>query len=303
MPTIRDGAAAWRDRLKRIEDLGFDEVAISEHYSGGWAMEPLTALAFAAASTSRLRFLTLVLNNDIRHPAITAKAIATVDVLSGGRVSLGIGAGWLPEDYSALGLPFDPVGTRISRLEEAIKIIRAFFGGTTVDAAGTFYRVTDLEALPATVQKPGPPILIGAGGPRMLDLAGRTADIVGVHVTMKPEGFSEQAAQEMSAPAIAAKVQRVRTAAQGEGRPQPVLEFTPVVVVVDGHRSTAMRPGFTDYIELHPEEFADSPAVLVGTAEQIADSVKRWSSELGIGLWHLGADIEASGRVITAANR
>lgn len=302
MPGIRDGAPAWRAALRRIEDLGFDEVAVSEHYTHGWAMEPLTALAFAAASTSRLRFLTLVLNNDLRHPALVAKAFATADVLSEGRVTLGIGAGWMPGDYHALGVPFDVAGTRVARLEEALGIVTAFFAGGAVDARGAFYQVDALEALPAVVQRPRPPILVGAGGPRMLEVAGRLADVVGLHVTLGPDGFDERAAGEMSRTSIEAKIARARAAAQSVGRPAPAFELTPVLVVVDGIRSTAARPGFTDYVESHPEEFEDSPAVLVGTARQVARSVQRWHDELGIELWHLGADVGAAGRVVAAVN-
>ncbi|TAM69479.1 MAG: LLM class flavin-dependent oxidoreductase [Microbacteriaceae bacterium] len=303
MPGLQRETGAWRDRLARIEDLGFDEVAISEHYSRGWAMEPLTALAFAAALTTRLRLLTLVLNNDIRHPAVLAKAMATVDVLSEGRVTLGIGAGWLPADYDALGIPFESPGTRLARLEEGIGVIRAFFAGGTVQARGKHYQVTGLEALPGTVQYPNLPILVGAGGPRMLSLAGRVADIAGIHVTLGPHGFDERAARELSAASIRAKIRRVREAADAEHRPPPAFEFTPVVVIVDGDRSTAVRPGFTDYIESRPAEFADSPAVLAGTAGEVAESIHRWTEELGIELWHLGADIELAGRVVAAARR
>lgn len=302
MPGIRDGAGAWRDALRRIEDLGFDEVAVSEHYTQGWAMEPLTALAFAAAVTSRLRFLTLVLNNDLRHPALVAKAFATADVLSEGRVTLGIGAGWMPADYRALGVPFEPAGTRVGRLEEALGVVAAFLAGGVVDAAGVFYRVEALEALPPVVQRPRPPILVGAGGPRMLDLAGRVADVVGLHVTLGPAGFDERAAREMSRASIETKIARVRAAAQSVGRQAPTFQLTPVLVVVDGHRSTAARPGFTDYVESHAAEFADSPAVLVGSAPEVADAVERWREELGIELWHLGADVTAAGRVVAAAS-
>ena len=303
MPGIRDGASQWRRRLRRIEDLGFDEVAISEHYSHGWAMEPLSALAFAAASTSTVRFLTLVLNNDMRHPAVLAKAVATIDVLSEGRVTLGIGAGWLREDYVALGMDFAPPSARIARLDDAIALVRAFFAGGTVDHHGPFYSAQGLEALPSPVQEPAPPILVGAGGPRMLELAGRCADIVSIHVALGPGGFDERAARELSFAEIRRKVRAVGAAARAVGRPAPALELTPAVVIVDGDLSTAPRPGFTDYVADHLDEFADSPAVLVGTAAAVAESVERWNAELGIGLWHLGADVDAAARVVAASHR
>ncbi len=116
-PRFVAGARRWREELVRIEDLGFDLLAISEHYTDGWTFEPMVTVAFAAAATSRLRIAPIVLNNDLRHPAIVAKAIATVDQLSDGRVS-GIGAGWLARDYEALGLDQDRPGVRLSRLED-----------------------------------------------------------------------------------------------------------------------------------------------------------------------------------------
>jgi probable F420-dependent oxidoreductase len=298
MPSLSAGAAAWRDELARIEALGFDEVAISEHYTDGWAMEPVSALAFAAATTSRLRFLTLVLNNDLHHPAMLAKAFATLDVLSEGRVSLGIGAGWLPDDYRALGLEFDPPGKRIARLEEGIAVIREFFGTDHVSFEGTYYRSTGLEAIPTPVQETGPPILVGAGGPRMLELAGRLADIVGVHVTMGPQGFGPDAARELSHRALADKIHLIRRAAVSAGRRPPILQFTPVVVVIDGVRSTKVRRGFSDYVEARPDEFKDTPAVLVGSAAEVARSVDRWTKTLGITLWHLGSDTVRVAKVI-----
>src|ERR1700761_2979377 len=126
MPRLAD-PATWSARLRRIEDLGFHAVAVSEHYSRGWAMDALTAMNFALARTTRLHALPLVLNNDLHHPGILAKAIATADVLSAGRAALGIGAGWLRDDYRALGLEYQGGPARLERLEEALRVLTAFF--------------------------------------------------------------------------------------------------------------------------------------------------------------------------------
>ena len=297
-PRLGVRADEWRRQLVSIEDRGFDVVAVSEHYTGGWAMEPLTALAFAAAWTQRAWVLPLVLNNDLRHPAILAKAIATADVLSGGRIMLGLGAGWLAADYDVLGITFDAPGTRISRLSEALSIVRDFFNGSHVHHSGDHYRVDGLEALPPTTTDAGPPILVGGGGPRVLALAGSRADIVGVHVNLAVGSFSRENARELSLPQIREKIAIVHRAAAEAGRPPPVIQFTPAVVVIDGERCSAERPGFTDYIVDHPDDFADCPSVLIGNRAAVADKVNRWHEELGISLWHLGGNLDAISRVI-----
>ncbi len=165
MPRLRGDGDSWATEVRRIESMGFDTVSVSEHVTRGWQLSPLMAMAYAAASTSRLRVLSLAVPNDLHHPpALLAKDIATLDVLSGGRVALGIGAGWQEGDYATLGIPFRNVGTRIARLSEALEVIRRYFTTDTVDFTGEHYRIDRMEALPRCVQRPRPPILVGAGG-------------------------------------------------------------------------------------------------------------------------------------------
>ena len=132
-PRPGSDAERWAAELRRIEDLGFYAAAVSEHYSRGWTMDALTAMNFALANTTRLRAMPLVLINDLHHPAILAKAIATADVLSGGRTAVGIGAGWLADDYKALGAYYDTAPVRIDRLREALQIITDVFQRTARD--------------------------------------------------------------------------------------------------------------------------------------------------------------------------
>jgi alkanesulfonate monooxygenase SsuD/methylene tetrahydromethanopterin reductase-like flavin-dependent oxidoreductase (luciferase family) len=213
-------------------------------------------------------------------------------------VVLGLGAGWLGADYAALGLPFDPAPVRLTRFDEALQVIRQFFTGPTVEFAGRYYTISDLEALPAPTTPGGPPILVGGGGPRVLRIAGRHADIVGVHVTLRAAGFDAEAAHELSLEQVRAKIEMVDRAAAAAGRTRPTFQLTPAVVIIDGKTSATHRPGFTDYIAAHPEEFADSPAVLIGDTSSVADQIRRWQDELGIGLWHLGGDVASISAVI-----
>jgi probable F420-dependent oxidoreductase len=298
-PGTGDDAARWAAELRRIEDLGFHAVAVSEHYSRGWAMDALTAMNFALASTTRLRAIPLVLNNDLHHPAILAKAIATADVLSGGRAAVGIGAGWLAEDYKALGANYDAAPIRIDRLTEALQIITMFFAGLPVTFDGRYYGLDGLEALPRPVQDPRPLVLVGGGGPRMLALAGSLADIVGVqHTQLGPGGFDAGAAAELSRASIDKKIGIVAAAASEAGRPAPAIQFTCYDVNIAGVQVTPIRPSFSDFIAAHPDSFADSPTSLRGDIGKCLADLQRWREELGISYWNLGGDVDAIAPIV-----
>ena len=298
MPRLGRDGRQWAADVRHVEDLGFSAVAVSEHYSNGWTVDALTAMNFAVASTTRLRAMPLVLNNDLHHPAVLAKAMATADVLSSGRVMLGLGAGWLGADYEALGVAQDPPGVRIERLDEALRVIGSFFADKSVTFEGDHYRVNEFESLPRPVQSPRPPILIGGGGPRMLALAGRHADIVGLHPQLGPDGFSESSAAGMTRASLDKKVGVIGSAAADAGRNMPELQFTCYDVNVDGAQLTRVRPAFSEYIQAHSDEFADSPLSLRGEVDKCVDDIIRWHEELGISYWHLGPDVDAVAPIV-----
>jgi probable F420-dependent oxidoreductase len=298
MPRLGSDAAQWAAELRRIEDLGFHAVAVSEHYSHGWTMDALTAMNFALANTTRLRAMPLVLNNDLHHPAILAKAIATADVLSRGRAAVGIGAGWLVDDYRTLGADYDAAPVRIDRLTEALQIIIAFFAGLPVTFDGRYYRLDGLEALPRPVQNPRPPVLVGGGGPRMLAVAGSLADVVGIHPRLGPGGFDAAAAKELSRASIDTKISLVAAAASQAGRPMPAIQFTCYDVNIAGVQVTPIRPSFSDFINTHPASFADSPTSLRGEIPKCVDDLQRWRDELGISYWNLGSKVEAIAPIV-----
>src|SRR5256885_1042012 len=185
MPRLEGSAAAWRDGVRRIESLGFDTVSVSDHFTRGWVMEPTAAMLAAAEATERLRVLSLVLGNDYRHPVLLHKTMATIDLLSDGRLELGLGAGWMRSDYDAAGLPYDPPAVRLDRLRESLHLLKGLFGPDPLTFHGTHYRITSLDGLPKPVQRPHPPLLVGGGGKRVLGLAAREADIVSVHCNLR----------------------------------------------------------------------------------------------------------------------
>lgn len=167
---------AWVGLARRAEELGYSTLLMPDRVMMGLSI--LTALSVAAEATTSLRVGSYVFANDYRHPALLAKELASLDVLSNGRVEIGLGAGVGGGDYEQLGIPFDSAGTRISRLEEGLQIIKQFFTEESVNFAGKYYTVQGLRGVPRSVQRPHPPILIGSSGKRLLTIAAREATII-----------------------------------------------------------------------------------------------------------------------------
>src|SRR5216684_9005890 len=170
--------AEWVENARKVEELGYSTLTVPDHLTN--LFSPMPAMLSAAEATKHLRVGTNVLNNDLRHPVLVAREAATIDLLTEGRLQLGLGAGNLRSEYYQAGLGFDRGGTRVERLAEAVTIIKGLLKGEEVSFAGRHYRVTGHTIAPLPVQRPHPPILIGGNGPRLLTLAAREADIVGL---------------------------------------------------------------------------------------------------------------------------
>ena len=179
---VQQGSArsgeAWATLALRAESIGYDVLVMPDHL--GQQLSPFAALAAAAAATTHLRIGAFVFANDYRHPLILAREAATLDFLSGGRFEMGLGAGWMTGDYRQLGMTYDPAPRRIDRLEEAVPLIKRLLAGETVTHHGTHYQLDRASTGVPPVQKPRPPLAIGGGGPRMLKLAVREAEIIGL---------------------------------------------------------------------------------------------------------------------------
>jgi len=262
----------------RAEELGYDAVAISDHLDDGCA--PVVALTAAAMATERIRLATLVLANDFRNPAVLAKELATLDVLSDGRVEWGLGAGWKITDYEKAGITLDRPGVRIERLAEAITMMKQCFADGEFSFEGTHYRISGLDGLPKPVQRPHPPLMIAGGGPRVLGLAGREADIVGINLSLA-SGTLDSAAGASGAPTQTdAKVAAARDAA-GERFEDLTLQTRIHMVLPTDDRAAlieSMAPGF----HLSPQEAAEMPHVLVGTVDEMCGDIQRWRDRWGI---------------------
>ncbi|WP_345400647.1 TIGR03621 family F420-dependent LLM class oxidoreductase [Nonomuraea salmonea] len=182
-----ESGRAWAEKARRLEGAGFDVLLVPDHLTGD-RFAPIAALTAAACATGRLRVGTLVFANDFRHPAVLAKEAATLDVLSGGRLEVGIGTGWMAADYAGAGLRLEPPGVRVERLGEALTVLKGLWGDGPFSFDGRHYRVTGLDQRPKPVQRPRPPLVIGAGGARMLRLAAREADVVNLALRVLPDG-------------------------------------------------------------------------------------------------------------------
>ena len=229
-------ADAWIAQARRVEELGYASLLMPDRPSmGGFAL--FSALAVAAASTTSLHVGSYVFCNDYRHPAMLVKEVATLDALSGGRFELGLGAGVSDSDYRQMGLPFDSAGTRVSRLEEALSIIKQFFAGDEVNFSGKYYTITSMKALPKPARQPHPPIFIGSGGKRMLTIAAREADIIAPALKMGPQGLDPTDAT------MEEKIGWIRNAA---GERFPELELAQVaygISITDSSAEAIAPPG------------------------------------------------------------
>jgi probable F420-dependent oxidoreductase len=269
-------ASGWRDLARRSEDLGYSVLTMPDHFTEQFA--PIPALMAAADATTTLRVGALVWDNDYRHPTVLAKELATVDLLSHGRVEIGLGAGWMTSDYDQTGIPLDSPGVRIDRMVEGLSIIRQAFASGPFDHHGEHYRVTGYEGWPKPVQQPAPPVLIGGGGPRMVRVAARHADIVGINPTMTAGVVGPEAIASMTAEAVDSKVEMAREAA-GDRLTTIEWNLRAFLVNVTDDADSAIA-GLSSAMGVTEEMVRCSPFALIGPpaklVEDLLDRRERW---------------------------
>jgi probable F420-dependent oxidoreductase len=271
-------AAAWKEKARQVESLGYASLYLPDHFTD--QMGPIAALMAAADATTRLRVGSLVFDNDYRHPVVLAKEAATLDLLSDGRFDLGLGAGWMASDYEQAGIPFNSPGTRISRMEEALAIIKGLFTGAPFSFAGEHYQVKEIEGSPAPVQKPHPPILLGGGGRRMLRLAAREADIVNVNFDLREGRVNRDLVRTGLAEATDEKLGWIREAA-GERLDQIELSVTIFLAnITDDRESVAgvMAAG----IGAESKDILAMPHFLIGTVDEVVEDLQARRERYGI---------------------
>jgi probable F420-dependent oxidoreductase len=288
-------AQEWLDRGKRIEAMGYDTLAMPDHMIGGaWA--PMPALAALAQVTTRLRLGTLVIDNDFRNPVVFAREVALLDVLSGGRFELGLGAGWFDRDYQGTGIPFDRGRVRVARLAEAITLMKRLFTEEQVDFEGTYYRVTKAEVRPKTVQQPHPPLLIAGGGPELLHLAGKEGDIVAI-VPAGITGTGKLATEAVTLDTMRGQIELVRAAAGPRFDQIELSMFLDCVVTDDREKKI---DEMATVAKVDPAMLRDSAYRGIGTIAAIRDHIVQLRETAGVTYFCLrGPDVEKLGPIVS----
>jgi len=286
-------AQEWFELARRLEAIGYDVLCMPDHVYGE-LFAPFPALAGAAGVTNRIRLGQLVLANDFRNPLLLAREALTLDVLSGGRLELGIGAGGDPHDHEQLGIPLDPPRIRLERLTESVRVIKRLFTEEEVTAVGRHYALRRARAFPRPLQRPRPPILVAGGGPRILAMAAREADIVGLFPTTR---FTNTPRYDFSWRSAELQTAHVRATAAGRTLELQVL-VTTMIVTDDRAR------GIADLARRYEQDeatIAGSPYVLVGSLDTIREQLIERRERLGISYFTVrGPDVERLASLISS---
>ncbi len=285
-------AKEWKDKARQAEALGYSSFMLADHYIGpGPALAAtnhpvqdiaaVPAMVLAADATERIRVGCRVLCIDYRNPVVLAKEMATVDLFSDGRLELGLGAGWLANEYEAMGVRFDPPGERIARLADVIAVVKATMAdGETAFEGASGVRAVGFEGLPKPVQRPHPPIMVGGGSRKVLQLAGREADIVSFNFNNRAGVIGPDGIGSSTAEATQQKVQWVREGA-GDRFADVELEIGAYfTIVTDDARGTA--EGFGKMFGLSADETLAYPHALIGSIDAICDELERRRELYGI---------------------
>lgn len=277
---------SWGDFAREVEALGYSTLTCPDHFVDT-ELAPVVALTAAAEATTRLRVGALVFDNDYKHPAILAKEMATLDLLSSGRVELGLGAGWMRADYDALGLQYDSAGVRIDRMVEGLDVMERCLAGEAFSHNGEHYTIADYTATPKPAQA-RIPVNIGGGGKRVLSIAAQRADIVGINPNLRKGEVTPDAAQDSLEHMWQQKLDWIRDAA-GERFNDLELQIRSFMVSVTDDRmglAEMMAPAFG----VTPEEALASHAVLAGTIDEIVDEIVESRKRYGVSYWLVGED-------------
>ena len=290
---------------RRAEDLGFSSLLTRDHVveeQFGNQLGPIAALATVAAVTTSLRIGSLVFCNDYRHPVMLAKEAATLDLLSAGRLELGLGAGFARDEYASAGIPFDPPGVRVSRLEESIRLLKALFADGPTTHAGTHYRVTGLDSHPKPVQQPHPPIMVAGNGRRLLSIAARHADIVSLMPVSTGTGAAVDDPHGRAPEVVEEQVGRVREVAGDRLDDLELSTFMAVRVTDDPRRAAESLTRDRGWSSIPPERVLEMPTVFLGTTERIVETLHERRERFGFSYYILPtAAMEAAARIVARA--
>ncbi len=283
-----DGTArSWAEQARRAEDLGYSTLFMPDHF--GDQLAPIPALAAAAAATSTLHLGSLVFGNDYRHPFVLAKEAATLDLLSDGRFELSLGAGWMKTDYAEAGLVYDTPRVRVERFEEAVQVIQGLLrtdGPFSFD--GTYYQVHEHTLTPRPVQRPGPPLIIGGGGKRVLSFAARHADIVSINVNLREGIGGPETAPNASPERTREKVAWVKEAAGDRFDDLELNALIGFVMITDD--AAGIAESMAPHFGISVSDALHIPLALLGTIDEMIEEMQWRREEYGISYWSIEAD-------------
>ena len=292
-----ESGEAWAGQVRRAEELGYSAFHLADHLIGpGPALErsnhpiqnlaAIPAMAYAAAVTSTIHIGCRVFCIDYHNPVVLVKSAMTIDMLSGGRLEVGLGAGWLKDEYAAIGLRLDPPAQRIDRLADVIEGVKAFRGEGHADVANGTLNWNEFEGLPKPVSKP--PIMIGGGSPRVLRLAGREADIVSLNFNNRAGIIGPDGVQMSTEEETRRKLRWIREGA-GERFDDLEIEIGAYFTFVVDDPSPVLA-GFAQMFGVDEAEMARHPHMLAGGVDAICDELERRREEFGISYFTVGAD-------------
>ncbi len=271
---------AWIDRAQHVEALGYSTLHFTDHFDRS-PVSPLPMIAALAAHTTSLTLGTLVIDNDFRHPAVLAKEIATLDLITGGRIEIGLGAGWMSDDYDVSGIVYESAGVRISKLGETLCILDDVLRGGPTDFAGSHYTVASLLSIPSPTTVPRPRLIVGGGGDRVLRLAARHADVVSVNWNVGTGHAGVEAVRSGGPEATIHKVQVIRSAA-GDRFGDIELHLVAYLTAISDDVNTALSELIAGRgLDLAPADIVASPHCLVGSPEEIVDRLIELRETLG----------------------
>lgn len=286
-----------KDYAQAIEELGFDLITVPDHLAAEGPehqfdpqhllYDSIAQAAVLCEVTKKLRIAHLVLCNLFRHPAVTAKALASLDHLSGGRMYAGLGSGWTQREFDQTGIDFPEIKPRLRMLDESLTCIRSLWTEGETTFSGEFYQLKEAISWPKPVQKPYPPILLGGGGRGLLRLAGKHADIVNIISDAGKVGYiSLDQVAKLTDESFRSKVKLVRDEAAKHGRDGSKIRVSNVlfsVMLTDSPEATkSMAEALAPMFQTTPELLQQSPMALIGTPEEVTEELNRRVRE-----WHV----------------
>ena len=267
----------WREKARKVEDLGYSTLFIPDHFGDQWA--PTVAMTIAAEATEQINVGALVYDNDYRHPVVLAKEMATLDLATEGRVEFGIGAGWMKSDYDEAGITYDEPKVRIDRMVEGLEIMKQLWRDGTATFQGEHYTVTNAQGFPRPHSQPHPKIVIGGGGKRVLSIAAREADIIGVNPNLRSGYVGPEVAASATGPIYRERLQWIRDAAGDRFDDLELQCLTFMVSITEDSQS--MYESIAPMFGLTPDQARDVPIALAGTVPEMVDVLQKRREEYG----------------------